>query len=55
LELGQAIALIMVLGFVFNIIFARFTPFKYIFLTGQHSLHRALAGTPGSCWADMHK
>jgi PTS system ascorbate-specific IIC component len=38
-ELGQATALIMVLGFVFNILFARFTPFKYIWLTGHHSLY----------------
>ena len=40
-EVGQAAALIMVLGFVFNIIFARFTPFKYIWLTGHHSLYMA--------------
>ena len=38
-ELGQATALIMVMGFLFNIIFARFTPFKYIWLTGHHSLY----------------
>jgi len=40
-ELGQATATIMVLGFVFNIIFAYITPFKYIFLTGHHSLFMA--------------
>ena len=40
-QLAQATALIMVLGFVFNIIFARFTPFKYIWLTGHHSLFMA--------------
>jgi PTS system ascorbate-specific IIC component len=40
-QLGQATALIMVLGFVFNILFARFTPFKYIWLTGHHSLYMA--------------
>jgi PTS system ascorbate-specific IIC component len=40
-ELAQTTALIMVLGFVFNILFARFTPFKYIFLTGHHSLFMA--------------
>jgi PTS system ascorbate-specific IIC component len=40
-QLAQATALIMVLGFVFNIIFARFTPFKYIWLTGHHSLYMA--------------
>ena len=32
------IALIMVLGFVMNLVFARFTKFKYVFLTGQHNL-----------------
>ncbi|UCH61366.1 MAG: PTS ascorbate transporter subunit IIC [Anaerolineales bacterium] len=40
-QLGQATAIIMVLGFVFNILFARFTPFKYIWLTGHHSLYMA--------------
>ncbi len=40
-EVGQAAALIMVLGFIFNILFARFTPFKYIWLTGHHSLYMA--------------
>jgi len=40
-EVGQAAALIMVLGFFFNIVFARFTPFKYIWLTGHHSLYMA--------------
>ena len=34
----MVIALIMVLGFVCNLIIARFTRFKYIFLTGGHSL-----------------
>lgn len=40
-QLGQATAIIMVLGFVFNIVFALVTPFKYIFLTGHHSLYMA--------------
>ncbi len=40
-EVGQAAAIIMVLGFFFNIVFARFTPFKYIWLTGHHSLYMA--------------
>ena len=34
-EYGIQIVLVMVLGFVFNLIFARITPFKYIFLTGH--------------------
>ena len=37
----MVIALIMVLGFVCNLIIARFTRFKYIFLTGGHSLFLA--------------
>lgn len=38
---GRETALIMVLAFVINIIIARFTRFKYIFLTGQASLWMA--------------
>ena len=40
-ELGQSTAIIMVLGFIFNLILARITPFKYIWLTGHHSLYMA--------------
>ena len=36
-EYGTATALIMLTGMIFNIIIARFTKFKYIFLTGQHT------------------
>ncbi|MCV9878166.1 PTS sugar transporter subunit IIC [Brenneria izbisi] len=39
--LGRETALIMVIAFVINIVIARFTPFKYIFLTGQASLWMA--------------
>lgn len=38
---GQAAAIIMVLGFAFNILFARITPLKYVWLTGHHSLFMA--------------
>ncbi|MED4852989.1 PTS transporter subunit IIC [Caldifermentibacillus hisashii] len=38
---GTEIALLMLVGFVANIIIARFTPFKAIFLTGQHFLYFA--------------
>ena len=40
-ELGRDTAIIMFLGMVMNIIFARITPFKYIFLTGHHTLFMA--------------
>ncbi len=39
--LGRETALIMVLAFIINILIARFTRFKYIFLTGQASLWMA--------------
>ncbi|WP_300369785.1 PTS ascorbate transporter subunit IIC [Brachyspira sp.] len=40
-KFGPIVALIMVTGFIANLIIARFTPFKYIFLTGQHNLYLA--------------
>lgn len=39
--LGRETALIMLLGMVVNIIIARYTRFKYIFLTGHHTLFMA--------------
>lgn len=34
-EFGSAVTLAMTLGFLFNVLLARFTPFKYIYLTGH--------------------
>ena len=39
--LGVQTMVILILGYVVNIIVARFTKFKYIFLTGHHSLFMA--------------
>lgn len=39
--LGKETAMIMLFGMVMNIVIARFTPFKYIFLTGHHTLFMA--------------
>ncbi|WP_210469874.1 PTS ascorbate transporter subunit IIC [Sporosarcina sp. 6E9] len=40
-EYGTTTALIMFFGMIVNIIIARFTKFKYIFLTGHHTLYLA--------------
>jgi len=37
-EYGSEIAMVMVFGLLVNLVFARFTPMKYVFLTGQHNL-----------------
>lgn len=38
---GTQVALVLLVGFAANILFAKFTPFKAIFLTGQHFLYFA--------------
>ena len=38
---GTEVALVMVLGFIMNLVFAKITPFKAVFLTGQHFLYFA--------------
>ena len=40
-ELGLTTSLIMLFGMISNLIIARFTPLKYIFLTGHHTLFMA--------------
>lgn len=40
-EYGTQTALIMAFGMVANIVIARFTPMKFIFLTGHHTLYMA--------------
>ncbi len=39
--LGRETALIMGFGFIANLIFARITPMKYVFLTGHHTFYMA--------------
>ena len=38
---GTEVALVMVFGFIMNLVFAKITPFKAVFLTGQHFLYFA--------------
>ncbi len=40
-KFGTVVSLVMALGFLFNLLFARISRFKYIFLTGQHNLYLA--------------
>lgn len=38
---GTEVAMIVLVGFIANLLFAKYTPFKAIFLTGQHFLYFA--------------
>ncbi|AXY24995.1 PTS ascorbate transporter subunit IIC [Suicoccus acidiformans] len=40
-QFGTTVSLVMLVGFVMNLVIARLTPMKYIFLTGQHNLYLA--------------
>lgn len=38
---GTTVSMVMLIGFLCNLLVAKFTPLKYIFLTGQHNLYLA--------------
>ncbi|MEY8567049.1 PTS ascorbate transporter subunit IIC [Corynebacteriaceae bacterium 7-707] len=40
-EFGSQVAWLMILGYVVSLLFARFTPLRYVFLTGHHVLFMA--------------
>lgn len=54
-EFGARVAWLMILGFAISLVLARFTPLRYVFLTGHHTLFMATlltivlatAGLPG--------
>lgn len=55
-EYGARVAWLMILGFAVSLVLARFTPLKYVFLTGHHVLFMAtlitivLASAGASAW-----
>lgn len=50
-QYGTTTALIMLLSMIINVLLARFTSFKYIFIRACHALHGSHAGsTTSSCW-----
>lgn len=40
-QFGTTVSLVMLIGFIANLLVAKLTPLKYIFLTGQHNLYLA--------------
>ncbi|WP_171379241.1 PTS ascorbate transporter subunit IIC [Enterococcus cecorum] len=40
-KFGTTVSLVMLIGFICNLLVAKFTPLKYIFLTGKHNLYLA--------------
>lgn len=40
-KFGTTVSLVMLIGFLCNLLVAKFTPLKHIFLTGQHNLYLA--------------
>ena len=40
-QYGLEVSIVMVLGFIMNLVFAKITPWKAVFLTGQHFLYFA--------------
>ena len=40
-QFGTTVSIVMLIGFIANLLVAKLTPLKYIFLTGQHNLYLA--------------
>lgn len=52
-EFGAQVAWVMILGFIISILLARFTPLKYVFLTGHHVFFMATMLTVVLSMADF--